>query len=88
VTTDKDGRFVVHGVGKDLKQLIVRSNDYFVPKPFDAGPGRADLKLTVIKAYGIHGTAVDAETGRPVPIDTVRLCMVVRDADGHVSLFG
>jgi hypothetical protein len=88
VKTDKDGRFVVHGFGKDLKQLIVRSNEYFAPKPFDAGPGRADLKLTVIKAYGIHGTAVDAETGRPVPIDTVRLCMVVRDADGHVSLVG
>ena len=32
---------------------------------------------------------VDAETGKPVPIDTVRLCMVERDPkDGHVTLVG
>ncbi len=70
VKTDKDGRFTVHGVGKDLKSLRLQSNDYFSPKPFDVSPGRTDLKLTVIKAYEIHGTAVDAETGKPVPIDT------------------
>jgi hypothetical protein len=47
------------------------------------------LKLTVIKAYEIHGTAVDAETGKPVPVDTVRLCIVDRDPDdGHVTLRG
>ncbi len=72
--TDKNGRFTVHGVGRDLKILQLQSNDYFSPKPFDVAPGRTDLKLTVIKAYEIHGTAVDAETGKPVPIDTVRLC--------------
>ena len=87
--TDKDGRFTVHGVGKDLKSLRLQSNDYFAPKPFDVAPGQTDLKLTVIKAYEIHGTAVDAETGKPVPIDTVRLCMVERDPDdGHVTLVG
>jgi len=89
VKTDKDGRFTVHGVGNDLKSLSLQSNDYFTPKPFDVTPGRTDLKLTVIKAYEIHGTAVDAETGKPVPVDTVRLCMVERDPDdGHVSLVG
>ncbi len=87
--TDKDGRFTVHGVGKDLKSLSLRSNDYFTPKPFDVTPGRTDLKLAVIKAYEIHGTAVDAETGKPVPVDTVRLCIVDRDPDdGHVSFVG
>ena len=85
----RSGRFTVHGVGKDLKILRLQSNDYFSPKPFEVAPGRTDLKLTVIKAYEIHGTAVDAETGRPVPIDTVRLCMVLRDPDdGHVTLVG
>ncbi len=89
VKTDKNGRFTVHGVGKDIKILQLRSNDYFSPKPFDVAPGQTDLKLTVIKAYEIHGTAVDAETGKPVPIDTVRLCSVERDPkDGHVSLVG
>jgi hypothetical protein len=89
VKTDKDGRFTIHGVGKDLKSLRLQSNDYFSPKPFDVNPGRTDLKLTVIKAYEIHGTAVDAETGKPVPIDSVRLCTVRRDpGDGHVTLVG
>ncbi len=89
VKTDEGGRFTVHGVGKDLKTLRLQSNDYFSPKPFDIAPGQTDLKLTVIKAYEIHGTAVDAETGQPVPVDTVRLCMVRRDPDdGHVTLVG
>ena len=88
VKTGKEGRFTVHGAGRDAKQLILRSNDYFAPKPFDLGPDRTDLKLTVTKAYEIHGTAVDAETGKPVPIDTVRLCQVVRDPDGSYTLLG
>jgi hypothetical protein len=88
-TSDKDGRFTVHGVGKALKQLRLRSNDYFSPKPFDVAPGQTGLKLAVIKAYEIHGKAVDAETGQPVPIETVRLCRVERDPDdGHITLTG
>jgi hypothetical protein len=89
VKTDTSGRFTIHGAGKDLKILQLQSNAYFSPKPFDVSPGKTDLKLTVIKAYEIHGTAVDAETGKPVPIDTVRLCRVERDPkDGHVTLAG
>jgi hypothetical protein len=87
--TDKEGRFTIHGVGTTLKSLRLQSNDYFAPKEFDVTPGQTDLKLTVIKAYEIHGTAVDAETGKPVLIDTVRLCTVRRDPDdGHVTLAG
>jgi hypothetical protein len=87
--TDKEGRFTLHGVGKNLKTLLVQSNDYFAPEPFNVSPGQTDLKLTVIKAYEIHGTAVDAETGKPVPLDTVRLCIVERDPDdGHITLAG
>ena len=37
VKTDKEGRFTLHGVGKDLKILRLQSNDYFAPKPFDVG---------------------------------------------------
>jgi hypothetical protein len=87
--SDKDGRFTVHGVGTDLKSLRLQSNDYFAPKEFKVVAGQTDVKLTVIKAYEIHGTAVDAETGKPVLVDTVRLCTVVRDPDdGHVSRRG
>jgi hypothetical protein len=88
IKTGTDGRFTVHGAGRDAKQLILRSNDYFAPKPFDLGPDRTDLKLTVVKAYEIHGTAVDAETGKPVQIDTVRLCRVERNPDGSYALIG
>jgi len=86
--TGKDGRFTIHGAGKGAKQLRLESNDYLAPKPFDLGLDRTDLKLTVIKAYEIHGTAVDNETGKPVLIDTVRLCRVVRDPDGSYTLYG
>jgi hypothetical protein len=87
--SDKDGRFTVHGVGQGIKSLRVQSHDYFAPKEFDVVPSQKDLNLKVIKAYGIFGTAVDAETGKPVLIDTVRLCIVDRDPDdGHVTLRG
>ena len=68
VKTDTERRFNVHGVGEDLKSLRLQSNDYFAPTPFDVTPGRTDLKLSVIKAYEIHGTAVDAQAGKPVPL--------------------
>jgi len=88
-TTDQKGRFALHGIGKDLKVLLLRSNDYFSPKPFNVTSGRLDLKITAIKAYEIHGSAVDAETGKPVPMETVQLCRVIRDPDdGHITLAG
>jgi hypothetical protein len=87
-TTDAKGQFTIGGTGTVVKTLHVQSNDYFAPKPFDLGEDRDHVRLTVIKAYEIHGTAVDAETGKPVAIDTVRLCMVSRDPDGTVNLRG
>lgn len=86
--TGDDGRFVLHGLGPDAKQVRVQSNDYFAPQPFDIGPDRDDLRLVVIKAYDIRGKAIDAETGEPVPIDTVRLCIVDREPDGSYTLRG
>jgi hypothetical protein len=88
-TTDRDGRFTVHGVGGEIKVLRLQSNDYFAPEPFDVAPGQTGLKLTVIKAYEIHGSAIDAETGKPVTVETVRLCRVERDPDdGHLTFVG
>jgi hypothetical protein len=87
--TGKDGRFTVHGAGRDAKYLILQSNDYFAPnREVELGTERTDIKLTVIKAYEIHGSAVDAETGTLVPIDTVRLCRVERNPDGSYALIG
>ncbi len=86
--TDKDGRFTVHAAGKDAKQVIVQSNNYFAPKPFDLGTDRNNVQLVVTRAYEIKGAVVDAETGKPVPIDSVRLCIVKRDPDGSFVLMG
>ena len=61
-TTDASGRFAVGGTGKDIKELLLRSNDYFATKPFPIGPDRANLRLEVRRAYTIVGSAVNAET--------------------------
>jgi hypothetical protein len=88
-TTDAEGRFVARGAGPDARQLRLQSNDYFAPEPFEVGEDREDLRLTVIKAYEILGSAVDAETGELVPIDSVRLCVVQRDPDdASITLVG
>lgn len=88
-STDAEGRFTLGGAGKDAKSLHLESNAYFAPEPFQLGEQKAGLRLTVTRAYTILGAAVDAETGEPVAVDTVRLCMVERDPDdGAVTLVG
>jgi hypothetical protein len=86
--TDDQGRFTLGGLGRDAKEVRLTSNDYFAPKPFPIGPDRLNLRLEVTKAYEIKGTAVDAETGAPVNLETVRLCIVVHLPDGTTSLQG
>ncbi len=87
-TTGPDGRFTLGGAGREVKQLRLTSNDYFAPDTFPIGPDRRALRLVVSKAYEIHGNAVDAETGAPVKLDSVRLCTVVHLPDGTTSLQG
>lgn len=88
VQTDAEGRFTLGGVGPKAETLMLQSNDYFAPKPLPIGDPRDDLRLTVQKAYTIDGTAVDAETGERVPLESVRLCIVERETDGTVVLRG
>ena len=87
-TTGPDGRFTLGGAGREAKELQLTSNDYFAPNRFPIGPDRRALRLVVSKAYEIHGNAVDAETGAPVKVDSVRLCNVVHLPDGTTSLQG
>jgi len=86
--TDAQGRFTLGGHGKDAKEVRLTSNAYFAPKPFPIGPDRLNLRFEVIKSFAIKGTAVDAETGAPVNLETVRLCVVVHEPDGTTSLQG
>ncbi len=89
VKTDTSGRFTVHGAGKEAKVVMLRSNDYFAEKPrLELGPDHDHVKLTMTRAYHIQGTAVDTETGKPVDIDSVRLCIVDREPDGSYALRG
>ncbi len=87
-TTDAEGRFAIGGSGQAAKEVRVQSNNYFAAKPFPIEGDREHLRLVVRKAFTILGSAVDAETGAPVPIDTVRLCMVEHEPDGTTSLRG
>ena len=86
--TDQDGRFALGGAGRDAKEIRLTSNDYFAPKPYPIAPDRLDLRLVVTKSYEILGSAVDAESGAPVEVDSVRLCMVTHEPDGTTSLRG
>ena len=86
--TDDLGKFTLGGLGQAAKDIRLTSNDYFAPKPFPIGLDRLNLRLEVTKAFEIKGTAVDAETGVPVNLDTVRLCIVVHEPDGTTSLRG
>jgi uncharacterized GH25 family protein len=86
--SDELGRFTILGVGKDAKDLWLQSNDYFAANPVSIAKSGTDLRLTVRKAYTISASAVDAETDKLVPVETVRLCMVRREPDGSVVLLG
>ena len=88
VLTDEAGRFALGGTGKEAKEVRLTSNDYFAPESFPIGPDRSSLRLAVRRAYAILGSAVDAEDGKPVPIGSVRLCMVTHEPDGTTSLRG
>ncbi|WP_435011420.1 carboxypeptidase-like regulatory domain-containing protein [Tundrisphaera lichenicola] len=88
VFTDEEGRFIVGGAGKDSKTILLMSNDYFATKPFPIGADRDHLRLEVRRAFTISASAVDAETGAPVEVDSVRLCMVTHEPDGTTSLRG
>jgi RNA polymerase sigma factor (sigma-70 family) len=69
--TDKDGRFEVHGVGRDMIATIGVSDDRFAAQSLYAptgGPkaGREILK-TLEPAHIIEGTVTCADTGKPIP---------------------
>ncbi|WP_169977693.1 carboxypeptidase-like regulatory domain-containing protein [Tautonia rosea] len=84
----EDGRFVVHGVGENAKELRLDANDFFAPEPITLGPAREDLRIVVTRAFLIEGNVVDAESGEPVEISTATLCTVERHPDGTYSLYG
>ena len=53
--------------------------------PHDDG---SNIRLTIEAAPEVCGEVVDAETGRPVPYDDLRMCTVIRDSEGKPSFYG
>jgi len=70
--TDKDGRFELHGVGRDGLARLSVSDDRFATQSFeaatDAKGGVKEYEAPSLEpAHIIEGTVTGADTGKPVP---------------------
>jgi RNA polymerase sigma factor (sigma-70 family) len=67
--TDKDGRFEVRGVGRDMTAVLDVGDDRFATQGFaiDTKAGAGDVVRTLEPANPIEGTVTYADTGKPVP---------------------
>jgi RNA polymerase sigma factor (sigma-70 family) len=70
--TDKDGRFELHGIGRDVFTQWSVSDDRFATQGFgvatDAPEGVKEYNARPLEpAHLIEGTVVFADTGKPVP---------------------
>jgi RNA polymerase sigma factor (sigma-70 family) len=85
--TDKDGRFIVHGLSPSLWATLEINDDRFTRQSFDIGEGSPDevfdVNLALAPAKILEGTVTAADTGKPLP--NVRLQLFV---DGQRVMFG
>ena len=88
VTTDKEGKFQLPGLGENVKTITLEAKSYFAPKPIPIEGDRQALKLPIQQAYQIKGQVVDSHTGELVEIAHAQLCKVRKDLDGSTVLQG
>jgi RNA polymerase sigma factor (sigma-70 family) len=69
VTTDAEGRFVLRGIGKDLKASLRIGDDRFERKEFEASTAepRAELNVVLGPARRLEGQITCEKTGKPIP---------------------
>ena len=71
VTTDADGRFSMHGVGRDLQATLSIIDSRFARQMFDVetenSPEAKLVTLALRPAQIITGRVTYADTGKPVP---------------------
>ncbi len=70
-TTDKDGRFALHGIGRGVVAQFGVSDDRFAAHGFrlttDAKEGTKEFRAPLEPAHIIEGTITYADSGKPVP---------------------
>ncbi len=85
-TSDKDGKLVVLGVGDPPPAVSGRVYKKGYAEGIVAlnAKDEKDRAVTLKKAGYIVGTAVDADTGKPVRIENIQLCQFDRKPDGEI----
>lgn len=84
-TTDAEGRFAIDLLApRDELWIAVHANGY-VRDRFIAGAPAADLVLQLRPEAVLVVQLLDADTGRPVPRESLRIVPVVDPEDSHAS---
>lgn len=84
--SDKDGQLVVRGVGDPPPAVAGRVSKEGYAEDVAAlnAKGEKDRTVVLKKAGHIVGTAVDADTGKPVRVENIQLCQFERRPDGEI----
>ncbi len=75
VTTDKEGRFVLRGVGKGQGVGLLIDDERFALQVLDfpAQDRAAEVTRVLAAARVLEGTVTDADTGKPIPNTWIRV---------------
>lgn len=85
----KDGYVPIRGhVEVSGAKISWRRNDLDEPEETTTIRSVGKLAVTMQRASWIEGLAVDAETGKPIPLAQVVLCFFERKPDGEIVLNG
>jgi RNA polymerase sigma factor (sigma-70 family) len=80
VTTDADGRFEVHGVGRRLQaQLIIEDPRFalqMIEVETDDAPGAKSVTTTLQPTQVLTGRVTYADTGKPIPLARLHITVV------------
>jgi RNA polymerase sigma factor (sigma-70 family) len=88
-TTDEQGRFTFHGVGRDLGVHLEIDDLHCAPKELDVDTGDPEkaggLVLGVAPPKIIEGRVVYEDTGEPVPNATLEVDSYTKSEEGYTS---
>jgi protocatechuate 3,4-dioxygenase beta subunit len=88
-TTDKQGRFVFHGVGRDLGVHLEIDDLHCAPKELDVNTGEPEksghLVLGVSPPQVIEGRVVCEDTGKPVPYARLDINSYAKSEEGYYT---
>jgi hypothetical protein len=90
--TDKDGRFELRGISRDVVVRFGAEDDRFAAHGFevvtDAKDAAKDFRAPLEPAHIIEGTVTYADTGKPVPAARIALYAARSELDTFVGMSG